>query len=90
VSKNQVSDKRSDRLQDCDPAILAKGRPVCALIGSEPIAIEQIVAWASEGTDQPVDWYYVGDKALVLTTGSPEIVMAAIEKLIPTIMRLGN
>jgi len=63
---------------DCDPDILKSGRCVAVVTGGDANVIERFVKQIAGATGEPVDWHYVGGRAVVLATGDRDKVRAEI------------
>lgn len=51
-------------------------------------AMERWVKKVAKKSARPVDWHFVGGRAVVLTTGDKKVVTEAINKLLPEHDRL--
>lgn len=69
--------------QPCDPNIFENGSRVFMTHSIPSNAMEKWVKLVAKKSKQPVDWHFVGGRAVVLTTGNVERVRAAIKALLP-------
>lgn len=59
----------TSQLPACKDVFMQTGQQVVTMWGGSAKLIERFVRELSELSGQPVDWHYVGGRAVVLTTG---------------------
>jgi hypothetical protein len=67
----------------CDRHIFEHGTAVFMTHSIPSNAMERWVQKIKQASEQPVDWHFVGGRAIVKTTGDVFKVRVAIEKLLP-------
>lgn len=67
-----------------DPIL--KNSPVVAIMSGTPIVIEAILYRASKASGIPMDWGYVGGRAIVHADGNAAKAVAAIQEAMPKIL----
>jgi 3-methyladenine DNA glycosylase/8-oxoguanine DNA glycosylase len=72
----------------CDPDIYANGVAVLVTASVSSNRMERWVCLLGELSGQPVDWHFVGGRAVVKTTGDVEAVARAATELRPALDRL--
>lgn len=63
----------------CNSDIFKNGTTVAIITGANATVIECFVKEIARSTGQPVDWYYAGGRAVVLTTGDVNKVRDALD-----------
>jgi hypothetical protein len=65
----------------CNPEIYKNGTPVFMTHSIPSNAMEGWVKKVAAKCGLPVDWHFVGGRAVILTTGDTKVVRKAIESL---------
>ncbi|HYE72623.1 MAG TPA: hypothetical protein VEF04_04795 [Blastocatellia bacterium] len=66
----------------CDPVIYKDGQVAAVLAGGSAFLIDRFVRELSEYSEQPLDWHYVGGRAVVKTTGDVKAVQDALQRML--------
>lgn len=71
----------TDELPPCDKEIYHNGETVTIIWGGSAKLIDRFIKELAEYSGEPVDWHFVGGRAVVLTTGNMEKVKKALNEL---------
>lgn len=67
----------------CDPEVYSKGTTVGLTHTIASCAMEKWVQKVAKESDQRVDWFFMGGRAVIRALGDLEKVREAIQKLLP-------
>lgn len=70
-------------LDQCDKNIFQNGTVVMVTHTIPPKELEIWVRKIAEESNQPVDWHYVGGRAIIKAIGNIDVVYEVIQKLLP-------
>lgn len=70
-------------IEKCDPVVYAQGVVVFVTHSISPYAIEKWVKKLAGISQQPVDWHYVGGRAVIKALGDLHRVRSAVRELMP-------
>jgi hypothetical protein len=62
-------ERAAQKIRPCRPDIFEEGEHVCTIAGVPARVIEAHVRAAADLTGEPVDWHYIGGRAVVRALG---------------------